>query len=127
VQRLIAKTHTNFQLTLQNSAKFHTNVHFDCAKTLQNYTQISNIVCNWVPRKLLRTPGEVFFLQFLLIKGNKNSRAMGMYVVGEFFSPKAFLNLFFPKFRKPSTLLQTSEIHAPGQDTMQFLSSFLVL
>jgi hypothetical protein len=43
-----------------------------------------------------------------------------------FFSPKAFEICFFQNFKNPP-LLQTSEIHAPGQDTMQFLSSFLVL
>jgi hypothetical protein len=75
------------------------------------------------------TPCEVFFLQFFSQKKEtRTAELWGMYVVGEFFFSKSFLNLFFPKISKTLPhLLQTSEIHAPGQDTMQFLSSFLVL
>jgi hypothetical protein len=41
VQKLFAKTRTNFKFSLQNSAKISNQCAFDCAKTLQNYTQIS--------------------------------------------------------------------------------------
>jgi hypothetical protein len=43
------------------------------------------------------------------------------------FLQKLFEFCFLPKFQKPSGPPSTWEIHAPGQDTMQFLSSFLVL
>jgi hypothetical protein len=97
--KLIAKTHTNFQLSLQNSAKFHTNVHLivqKLYKTTHKFPILCAIGCS--EKKLLRTPCEVFFLQF---KETRTAELWRMYVVGEFFSPKAFEICFFQNFKNP--------------------------
>jgi hypothetical protein len=75
------------------------------------------------------TPCEVFFLQFFSQKKEtRTAELWGMYVVGEIFFSKKHFKFVLSKISKTLPhLLQTSEIHAPGQDTMQFLSSFLVL
>jgi hypothetical protein len=52
-----------------------------------------------VLRKLLRTPCEVFFLQFK--KTRTAAELWRMYVVGEFLSPKALKNFFFQNFKNP--------------------------
>ncbi len=90
--KLIAKNSHKFPVEFAKLCKISYQCAFDCAKTLQNYTQIPNIVCNWVPRKLLRTHLVKFsFFSFFLRKRKQEQQSYGGCMWWEnFFSPKAF-------------------------------------
>jgi hypothetical protein len=92
VQNYLQKLKQNFQLSLQNSAKFHTNVHLivqKLCKTIHKFPILCAIGC---PESFSEHLVKFSFFSFFSEKGNKNSKAMvvGMYVVEELFSPKAF-------------------------------------
>lgn len=123
--KLIAKTHTNFQLSLQNSTKFHTNVHLIVQKLCKTTHKFPILCgCNWVPRKLLRTPCEVFFLQF---KETRTAELWGGCMWWEnFFLQKFFKFVFSQNFKNPpnSFKLQRSMHQARTPCNFYLVSQF---
>lgn len=106
--KLIAKTQTKFPVEFPKLCKISHQCAFDCAKTLQNYTQIPNSVCNWVPRKLLRTPCEVFLSSVFSQK--KETRTAELWWWGcmwweNCFLQKLFEFVCFQNFKNPLPLL----------------------
>jgi len=116
VQNYLQKLKQNFQLSLQNSAKFHTNVHLivqKLCKTTHKFPIVCAIGC---PESFSEHLVKFFFLQFFLRKRKQEQQSYGGGDVcgGRIVFSKSFLNLFVSKISKtlcPSSFKLERSMH----------------